>query len=135
MEKSNFKFPDLNKLTDNGVLIQFLTENTNPDLYKIVGNGEIKFQISRSVQNRWKWSINPVPKNANTNLDTIVDNGGIKFHYPNLYKMAGNGGINPILKKNANPDLYKIAGNGGINPVHKKMQIQIYKKKSMAMNE
>ena len=99
MEKSNFKFPDLNKLADNGVLIQFLTKNTNPDLYKIVGNGEIKFQISRSVQNRWKWSINPVLKNANTNLDKIVDNGGIKFHYPDLYKMAGNGGINLVLKK------------------------------------
>ena len=135
MEKSNFKFPDLNKLADNGVLIQFLTENTNLDLYKIIGNGEIKFQISRSVQNRWKWSINPVLKNANTNLDKIVDNGGIKFHYSDLYKMAGNRGINPVLKKNANPYLYKIAGNGGINPVHKKMQIQIYKKKQMAMNE
>ena len=113
MEKSNFKFPDLYKLADNGVLIQFLTKNTNPDLYKIAGNGEIKFQISRSVQNRWRWSINPFLKNANTNLDKIVDNGGIKFHYPDLYKMAGNGGINPVLKK---------------------MQIQIYTK-SLAMED
>ena len=52
MEKSNFKFPDLYKLTDNGVLIQFLTKNTNPNPYKIAGNGEIKFQISRSEQTR-----------------------------------------------------------------------------------
>ena len=52
MEKSNFKFPDLYKLADNGVLIQFLTKNTNPDLYKITCNGEIKFQISRSEQTR-----------------------------------------------------------------------------------